>query len=374
MRLFIRFYALIGLAIISQSACRGAQDDPVQNISAKVYAKENQILIEGRTLKTPRGHEMGFPGTKLNFVPHDMNMKLQLIADKPDMSVDVSLEGSRFETVSLVQGLNEIDLGFLWDNNPHDHIIAGCDVEVVRRNESWQGLLTFVDATSSGDFRSRGETNLAPLEPAKTKLLFIGDSITAGAGTESRMNEAGQREAVSNARVAYPRVLGERLDAQVHHVAYGGRGVTRDWQGITDTNNAPQFYDRVLPDNPDHLWDPADYPADIVSIMLGTNDFNPGIPGRTSWTAAYRKFVSRVRGDYPQAQVFLISSPMTDGEKGDALKAYVRAVAESFETPQVQYIEVGKYHGEPWDSHPTAAEHQKIADELEPFFRAALDE
>ena len=177
---------------------------------------------------------------------------------------------------------------------------------------------------------------------------------------------------MSNARLAYPRVLGERLNTQVHQIAYGGRGVVRDWQGITDTNNAPQFYDRVLPDNPDHLWDAADYQADIVSVMLGTNDFNPGIPDRESWTGAYKDFVARIRNDYPKAQVFLISSPMTGGEKGEALKAYVKEVANSFDTTSVKYLEVSQYHGQPWDSHPTADEHEEIATELEPFFRAAL--
>ena len=107
--------------------------------------------------------------------------------------------------------------------------------------------------------------------------------------------------------------------------------------------------------------------------MLGTNDFNPGIPERESWTQAYQDFVTRIRGDYPKAQIFLISSPMTGGEKGDALKAYVKDVAESFESDSVSYLEVSQYYGEAWDSHPTAAEHQKIADELEAAFRAALE-
>lgn len=370
MRLSLRDFLLNALTIVGLTACGGFQDLSAQNTSAT----EDQIFIEGRTLKTPQGNEMGFPGTKFNFVPNEMDMMLHLVAEKPDMSIDVSLEGSGFHTVALERGANEVDLGFLWEKHPHDHIVAGCNVEVVRRNESWQGVLTLTGVTSSGDFRRRGETALAQLVLPKTKLLFIGDSITAGAGTESRVNAAGDREAVSNARVAYPRVLGQRLNAQVHQVAYGGRGVTRDWQGITDTNNAPQFYDRVLPDDPTHLWDPKDYQADIVSVMLGTNDFNPGIPDRESWTQAYKDFVMRIRTDYPKAQVFLISSPMTGGEKGKVLKTYVRGVAESFETPQVKYLEVSKYYGEPWDSHPTAAEHQKIADELEPFFRAHLDE
>lgn len=242
----------------------------------------------------------------------------------------------------------------------------GIRFRLIRRSEAWQGDIILADATAADGF-------VKSPPPPKMRLLFIGDSITAGAGTTSRVNDQGEREAVSNARLAYPRLLGDRLNAQVHQVAYGGRGLVRDWQGITDTNNAPQFYDRVMPDNPDHLWDPADYQADIVSVMLGTNDFNPGIPERKSWTQAYKDFVSRIRTDYPKAQIFLISSPMTGDEKGDALKAYVREVAESFETPSVQYLQVSQYYGEAWDSHPTAAEHEMMADELEPAFRAVLE-
>jgi len=44
-----------------------------------------------------------------------------------------------------------------------------------------------------------------------------------------------------------------------------------------------------LPDN-NHLWDPQDYQANIVSVMLGTYDFNRGIPERESWTEAYTDF------------------------------------------------------------------------------------
>ena len=320
---------------------------------------EANILIEGRALVTAGEARLSFPGSQIRLATPSPQMALTFHGTQSNSgsAFDYQVNDGDWKT-HYVGGSSYLEL-------VSDKPDEGIEFRLIRRSEAWQGDTILADAKAEGGF-------LKPPPLPSTKLLFIGDSITAGAGTTSRVNVDGQREAVSNARLAYPRILGDRLNAQVHHVAYGGRGLVRDWQGITDTNNAPQFYDRVLPDNPDLRWDPADYQADIVSVMLGTNDFNQGIPDRERWTQAYRDFVTRIRNDYPKAQMFLISSPMTGGEKGDTLKAYVKDVVESFETSSVQYLEVSQYYGEAWDSHPTAAEHQKIADELEADFRAAL--
>ena len=321
-------------------------------------------VIEGRYLQTEDKIHFSYPGSRFRVASNGDDFVIYVTATRPDLMLDMRVENGGWEAIALTEGENKI-LPF---DQPRvdDPSTQGWQIDLIRRNEAWQGDIIITGTDSYGIL-------VEPSQLPNKKLLFIGDSITAGAGTTSRLNEQGEREAVSNARLAYPRILGDRLDAQIHHLAYGGRGLTRDWQGITDTNNAPQFYDRVLPDNPDHLWDPQNYQADIVSVMLGTNDFNPGIPERESWTKTYQDFVARIRKDYPKAQIFLISSPMTGGKKGDALKAYVKAVAESFGSPSVHYLQVGQTYGEAWDSHPTAAEHEKIAAELEPTFRQALD-
>lgn len=318
-------------------------------------------LIEGRALLQDSEVRLSFPGTRILLATNAPEMSLNFDATQthPDNAVDYQINDGEWKT-HFVNGRSRLDL-------TSDEKGEGVEVNIVRRSEAWQGDVILSGASAEGGF-------IKPTPLPKTKLLFIGDSITAGAGTTSRLNNEGEREAVSNARLAYPRILGTRLNTQVHQIAYGGRGLVRDWQGITDTNNAPKFYDRVLPDQAMPIWDPADYQADIVSVMLGTNDFNQGIPDRESWTQAYKDFVARIRSDYPKAQIFLISSPMTGGEKGDALKALVREVAESFETPKVQYLQVSQYKGEAWDSHPNTAEHEMIADDLEPAFRAALEE
>jgi len=351
---------IISGGIIILGVCLALSLAELKSNSSKDIAAQTKVLIEGRALSLENEIRLSFPGSQLRLKTNssDMSLHFEETREHKDSALDFQVNGGDWKT-HYIGGASVLDLA---DENQGGTI----DVRLIRRSEAWQGDIILSRAVARGGF-------IKPAPFPKTKLLFIGDSITAGAGTTSRVSDKGEREAVSNARLAYSRVLGDRLDAQVHHVAYGGRGLTRDWQGITDTNNAPQFYDRILPDNPDHLWDPQNYQADIVSVMLGTNDFNPGIPDRESWTKTYQDFVARIRKDYPKAQIFLISSPMTGGEKGDALKSYVKAVGESFETDTIQYLEVSQTYGEAWDAHPTAAEHEKIADELEPAFRKALD-
>ena len=320
------------------------------------------LRVEGRALKSEAGIRLSFPGSRIRLetVTNNINLEFELENKTPQIVFDIRVNGGAWQQQPM-----PMSGSFSYDLTVPGKVNRGFTLDILRRTEAWQGDLVLKTASSHGGF-------VDPDPFPNKKLLFIGDSITAGAGTTSRRNELGEGEAVSNARLAYPRILADRLNAQTHHIAYGGRGLTRDWQGIKETNNAPQFYDRILPDNPDYLWDPQNYQADIVSVMLGTNDFNPGIPDRESWTRTYQDFVTRIRNDYPNAQIFLVSSPMTGGEKGDALKTYVKAVAESFNSPTVQYLEVSQYYGEAWDAHPTTAEHEKIADELEPAFRQAL--
>jgi len=80
-------------------------------------------------------------------------------------------------------------------------------VDIIRRTEAWQGDMIFKTAVAEEGF-------IAPEPFPKTKLLFIGDSITAGAGTTSRLNEDGERVAVSNARLARSSLGSARLPSR----------------------------------------------------------------------------------------------------------------------------------------------------------------
>src|SRR5690606_37291503 len=150
----------------------------------------------------------------------------------------------------------------------------------VRRNEAWHGLLR-IDS-----FATDGELLAPPVETRERAMLCIGDSITCGEATDLAPPATEKAHEHWNAEAAYGWLLAKRFDARLALVSYGGRGLTRDWQGIETGANAPDFFERTLPDDPGARWDHDAYQPDLVTIALGTNDFSKGIPERDRFVAA----------------------------------------------------------------------------------------
>ena len=67
-----------------------------------------------------------------------------------------------------------------------------------------------------------------------------------------------------------------RCAAQVHVVAWSGKGVVRNYQdpGITSPDPLPIYFNRTIGVHPAPIWDFAQYKPDAVVINLGTNDFS----------------------------------------------------------------------------------------------------
>ncbi|MEM6689959.1 MAG: GDSL-type esterase/lipase family protein, partial [Planctomycetota bacterium] len=245
-------------------------------------------------------------------------------------------------------------------------------VKIVKRTEGWQGTLELqAFQVPNGQFQP------PPALPSR-KLLCIGDSITAGSGTDVKdLVDTRKDSYTSNGRLSYAYRLADRLDAQVHLIAFGGRGLIRDWQGKTDTGTAPQYYERTLATNTNYQWDQSRYQPDAISICLGTNDFNPGIIPPNEYSEAYASFVRKLHQDHPKAKIFLLGSPMFgQGDLRDSLNEAIDLTiqkVEELEGLTITKVDVGYYPGRPnVDSHPVSSEHRRIATELEPVFRQVL--
>lgn len=316
------------------------------------------VAMEGRYAHTDEGLVLGFPGTRLVMdAPGPVRLDVEALGDQ--VRLDVREDGGAWRRIDLAPGPQTLTLG---QDAPHR-------LEIIRRNEDWQGALRIRSLEPvSGAF------DAAPALPER-KLLFIGDSITAGAGTDVAFEDAGLGKPLDNARLAFPRILADRLDAQVHHVAYGGRGIIRDWRGYPTGQdsvlNAPAFYGLASP-GLDQPWDPQAFVPDAVVIGLGTNDFNPGVPDREAFVSAYAGFVARLRSDYPDAPILILNSPMTDGERAEVLSDYLDDVAAR-SGDGAHRLDTQRYEGRPSVvGHPTDAQHIRIADEIEPVLRGLL--
>ena len=317
------------------------------------------VSVEGRFERAGDALRFGFPGARISFnAPGPVTLDVESTGSKG--ALDIRLPGQVWERRDLRQGRQTLTLP----------IAAPGRVEIVRRNESWQGDLILHGVTPL-----HGTLGPAPALPTR-KILFIGDSITAGAGTDVSVEDAGLGKPLDSARLAFPRILGDRLDAQVHHVAYGGRGIVRDWRGYPTgrdgVRNAPDFYERAAPDG-ETEWRAERFKPDAVVIGLGTNDFNEGVPDRSFFVDSYADFLATIRADYPGVPILLLNSPMTGGDKGRTLEGYLDRVAE-VAGEGVHRLNTARYEGRPSVvGHPTDAQHIAIADEIEPVLRTLIE-
>ena len=303
----------------------------------------------------------GFPGVVLRMNFTGSGLVLDTVASTENVFIDLSVDGGAPAMVRLAPGRQRLPV-FSGPAGLHR-------VELTRRTESWEGVWDIVGATVKGGA-------FLPASPLPNKrLMFIGDSITCGAGADVLRDDTRQDMSTNNARKSFGKTLAARLGAQCHLVAYGGRGVLRDWQGMRTIRNAPQFYDLALPDDPDTRWDASAWVPNAIGICLGTNDFNQGIPDQNAFVNVYQQFLEKIRRDAPLAHVFVINSPMlVDGElpKRSVCNAYLDEVVRRARNPLCTRITIRHYPGRAVNAHPIEEEHVAMAAELDPFFRKAL--
>lgn len=351
-RLFVRTLLIVAIAAVTVDANEYRADDAL-------------VSYEGRTWRTAEHRvRLGFPGITLRLRSNAPDLALRTDASNDTVYFELIVDHTEPQLLRAPKGKGTLTL---YRGLP----AAEHNVVLIRRTESWEGTCDIVAVEASG-----GELQPPAPLPAR-KLMFIGDSVTCGQGTEPERASEVQNPLRANAAASYGMLLARKFGAQCALVSYGGRGVIRDWQGNRTSVTAPQFYERALPDDPTTPWDHRSYVPDAIGVALGTNDFSRGIPDQNEFVNAYVEFVRKLQRDAPHAKIFLIDSPiLNDGvnevPKRSVLGAFLDEVVAKVGSPNVVHGHTKHYVGAKDDAHPTAADHIGIAAELEPQFRAAL--
>jgi len=358
----LAFLLLLAAAVHPVSAVE-SKPDPNMTSSTTVGASDPRIAYMGRIAMTGDCVRMGFPGITMRFVYRGPAPVLRLSASSPNCYFNLACNGWEPVVIHLNQGENEIALPT--GKAPEQ----GWLIELVRRTESWQGVATF-----DGLQLPAGCELLPPPAWPQRKLMFIGDSITGGEYIERFPPENVPTPQSANAGRSFGMLLGRWLGAQVHLVSYGGRGVMRDWQGKTDVANAPQFFRRTLPDDPDSRWNHADYSPDTIVVCLGQNDFSKDLPDEAIYTKAYDDFIGEVRSAHPHAALLLAEVSLLgdtpgspDRAKRDQLRRVLVNVAARRRAAGDQRIAMAPVHyypGTPTNAHLVAFQHEQVALEL----------
>jgi hypothetical protein len=242
------------------------------------------------------------------------------------------------------------------------------DVLVVRRDEAFDQPSQLVGF----DFGSGGQL-LAPPPVAAHRLEVIGDSISAGFGDECTNASMNFSAATENAYLTYGPLTARALGADIHLIAWSGKGMYRNNDGTT-TETMPILWQRTLPTDMTSMWDPSTWVADAVVINLGTNDYAASGDPTASYQAAYLSFVTQLRGAYPGAFIFCALGPMMSGTNLNSARTAInnviamRATAGDANLMLVEFQTqncMADGSGCGCASHPNLAEHQAMATALE---------
>jgi len=351
--------------LLAAVLCLWAQAGPVESLPVAVGPHDPAIRLIGRfDDRDPAGPRMAwagstiavkFSGTALNVLLKTSGAdQFQVILDGAPASVIVTTKDSTLYRVA--SGL------------PAKEHTA----ELFKRTEPLVGTVQFL-----GLQLSPGGKLVPPASRVERRIEFVGDSITCGYGNEAPRETEKFSPATENNYQAYGAMSARDLKAEYVAIAWSGKWLFGD-------NAIPLLYDLALPGDPQSRWDFKAWVPQAVVVNLGTNDFGPRNPTEQEWQDAYRAFIQRLRGNYPQCHVFCaVGSMMSDGyppgrKALSTIRQYTTGMVEALRKggdKKIHYVEFDPQdmkNGVGADWHPSVRTHRLMADRLTAAVRKEL--
>jgi lysophospholipase L1-like esterase len=217
---------------------------------------------------------------------------------------------------------------------------------------------------------------LAPPAPLR-RLVFVGDSITCGYGTEGKGPRCGFVASEENAWRAWGAVAARDLDADVVLLAFSGGGIYRNNDGDRE-DTMPVRLLRTIPTrrtSPPVADDGP--PPDAVVINLATNDWALGAPPRAEFEAAFGKLVDDLHRRWPTSRFVVALGPMLFGKALESTRTMETAIVASAKARGIdaELLELPMQDGhDGWgcQHHPNVARQRAMADALVAHLRGRL--
>jgi len=358
-RLSLAFFAAVLLATPMAALADGPETLPV-----KIDAKDASVHYVGRwDMSNAKGPACDWPASEvaLHFQGTAINVQ---IGDVGNNYFQVVLDGEQTDVLKPSKGQSLFLAAKDLADKEHT-------IEIVKRTESSQAAWvnkTPIPVIFQGfEIAAGGKTLPWTAKPAH-HLEIIGDSISCGYGNEDTDKGHHFKPDTENAYMTYGLIAARSFNAECTDIAWSGRKMFPNF-------TIPEIYKQTLGNAATPKWDFAQISVDAVVINLSTNDFsskNHDLPDSKGWIAAYEKFVTgTVRTAYPNADIFIATSPMLWGDQRPRLTTYLTTIQSDLETKgdkKVYILDIPAQdpndgYGADW--HPNIATHKKMAAVLE---------
>ncbi|MBI5533998.1 MAG: SGNH/GDSL hydrolase family protein [Deltaproteobacteria bacterium] len=218
---------------------------------------------------------------------------------------------------------------------------------------------------------------LAPPAAPDRRIEVVGDSISAGYGIEGTSASCTFSADTENHYFTYESISARDLGADLITLAWSGIGMYRNSGGDMNDPRMPERYLLTMPDFPNTAWNFSSWTPHAVVINLGTNDFSTGNPGQP-FADAYLTFVTDMRGRYPNAWIYLATSPMLGDPEQGQQKTHLqwvinqRAAQGDTKVKLLLFATQDQADGLGCDWHPNLVTNQKMAAEMTKALKADL--
>jgi len=288
----------------------------------------------------PGRYIMNWPGSgfKIRFNGTVLNATIE---DDGNGIMDVIVNGTESAPIGLKSGAHSYEILRVTD-------AQDLTVTLTRRTEVFD-TGSFILSNISHDGRG------IKTPPSNRRVIFVGDSITAGFGVRGETKSCDYLPATNAPLMGYAALSADILGADYHLIAISGRGVVYNW----DNNPNPVMpvqIDLTLADDPNgEKWDHSRFQADIIVIALGTNDWSVINPGKEKFRAGYLSLLRDLRARYKDAHIIAVNGPLLDGDKKASVRDGIDYAIDTFEDENVSTLDVAlASDGLVWscNSHP----------------------
>lgn len=248
-------------------------------------------------------------------------------------------------------------------------------LRLTKRTETFYGTPQFLG------FELAAGGQLQPLPPAPDRRIeFIGDSITAGYGTEGSSPTCVFSKETENVELTYAAMTAADLNAQYTVLAVSGIGIVRNYNAGENMTPGTMLtlYEGTTTDANTRPWDFSRWIPQAVVINLGTNDFSTSPhPDGEVFLRGYIDLIVKIRNRYPDSHIFAVGGPIMVDPAVPTIRSVVSQMREILGDEKVHFVPIENTlqlsavdYGCDW--HPNASGQRKIADQLTPVIAQTL--
>ncbi|MBE7042161.1 MAG: hypothetical protein E7399_01525 [Ruminococcaceae bacterium] len=314
--------------------------------SVEVDISERTVRYLGRWTDDTNGHSMNWPLSGVEFTFSGTKAQMYVSSKTGTVYVNVSVDG-KMERVKIPSS-GWVTLAENLKSGTHT-------ISMTRSSEAWSGKLWISKVRTDGSISM-------PTQEKDRKILFVGDSYTAGYGN---LASDGTVVDYTDAWNTWAGFASRELDADAHVIALAGKGILNGRSNDVTMPREFEYADCVTGAEMSVQWEHSQFQPQVIVVFLATNDGEYGIE---EFCDAYVTFLSNMRKEYPHATIICCGKPdvKSGTNPSDLQTTCVTEIVKRMGGKEKGYesLTLTSFRTSGIHSHPLASEQRMMADEL----------